>query len=158
MKTETELLDGLFIDPFRGEVRRVRVARNLDTWYKLLYCDSVECAVLANDPGDGAALDLWFEEEFLFREPRLPAFRLQTSKSAGNIQHTIHGYGLVLASDRNSESVGLSSSQASVEWFRTATGIAFERWQIRLIRPDFFIPQMIRTPELELPGRFKYIA
>jgi hypothetical protein len=155
-KTKIELLDGLFIDPFRKEVRRVQVAKGLDTWYKLLYCSGVECACLATGPED-ANLDLWFDEEFLFREPRLPAFRLTGSVSTGSAVYIIHGYALVLASNQDGESVSLSSSMPSVDWFQRETGLAFENWQRRLTRSDFFIPQMIRTPELELPGRFKYL-
>ena len=155
MTKQIKLLDGLFIDPFRKEVRRVQVAKGLDTWYKLLYCHGVECACLAESPE--GALDLWFDEEFLFREPRLPAFRLKSAKSVGMADYIIHGYALVLASNQHGESVSLSSSQASVDWFLRETGLAFENWQRRLTRSDFFIPQMIRTPELELPGRFKYL-
>ena len=154
-KTKIELLDGLFIDPFREEVRRVQVAKDLDVWYKLLYCHGVECASLAESPE--GALDLWFDEEFLFREPRLPAFRLTSSKATGSNVYIIHGYALVLASNQKGQSVSLSSSQASVDWFLRETQLAFEKWRNRLTRSDFFIPQMIRTPELEFPNRFKYL-
>jgi hypothetical protein len=154
-KTKIKLLDGLFIDPFRKEVRRVQVAKDLDTWYELLYCHAVECACLAESPEGN--LDLWFDDEFLFREPRLPAFRLTSSKSMGSNEYIIHGYALVLASDAEGRSVSLSSSAMSVEWFLDATELAFENWQRRLTRSDYFIPQMIRTPELEFPGRFKYL-
>jgi hypothetical protein len=154
-KAKIELLDGLFIDPFRKEVRRVQVARDLDTWYKLLYCRSVECACLAESPNEN--LDLWFDDEFLFREPRLPAFKLKSAKSAGMADYIIHGYALVLASNRAGESVSLSSSKASVEWFLDVTDLAFENWHRRLTRSDFFIPQMLRMVELELPERFKYL-
>ena len=155
MKAKIELLDGLFIDVFREEVRRVQVVKDLDTWYKLLYCPGVECACLAESPE--GALDLWYDEEFNFREPRLPAFQLTSSKSAGSNTYIIHGYALVLASNQEGESVSLSSSMGSVDWFLRETQLAFEKWRNRLTRSDFFIPQMIRTPELELPGRFKYV-
>jgi hypothetical protein len=154
-KAKIQLLEGLFIDPFRQEVRRVQVVRDLDVWYKLLYCRGVECASLA-ERSEGS-LDLWYDNEFLFREPRLPAFRVTSSKSAGSIDYIIHGYALVLASNQNGESVSLSSAQASVDWFLRETQLAFEKWRNRLTRSDFFIPQMIRTPELEFPGRFKYL-
>jgi hypothetical protein len=154
-KTKIKLLDGLFIDPFREEVRRVQVARDLDTWYKLLYCHAVDRACLAESPE--GELDLWYDDEFLFREPRLPAFRLTSSRSMGSNVYIIHGYALVLAANHEGESVSLSSSQASVDWFLRETGLAFEKWRNRLTRSDFFIPQMIRTPELEFPGRFKYL-
>jgi hypothetical protein len=153
-KAKIKILDGLFIDPFREEVRRVQVARDLDTWYKLLYCRGVECTCLA-ESSEGA-LDLWFDDEFLFREPRLPAFKLKSAKSVGMADYIIHGYALVLASNKKGKSVSLSSSQASVDWFLRETQLAFEKWRNRLTRSDFFIPQMIRTPELECPGRFKY--
>jgi hypothetical protein len=154
-KPKINLLDGLFIDPFRKEVRRAQVAKDLDTWYELLCCNGVECACLAESPEGN--LDLWYDEEFLFREPRLPAFRLKSAKSVGTADYLIHGYGLVLASNHAGASVSLTSSMGSVDCFRRETGLVFENWQRRLTREDYFIPQMIRTPELELPGRFKYL-
>lgn len=154
MNTLTKLLDGLLIDPFRKEVRRIRVARELATWRQLLECDYVDCACVASDSADNACLDIWFDDEFLFKEPVWPAFQLTAAKSMENAVHVLHGYGLVLAS-KQGQSIGLSSSKHSVEWFIQATGLRFERWEERLAGEDY-LEQLIRTPELELAGRFEY--
>ena len=90
MKAKIELLDGLFIDVFREEVRRVQVVKDLDTWYKLLDCPGVECACLAESPE--GALDLWYDEEFNFREPRLPAFQLDQFE-VGRLKDDNHSTG-----------------------------------------------------------------
>jgi hypothetical protein len=72
----------------------------------------------------------------------------------GGNQHVIHGYGLVLAS-QNGKTVGLSSTPFSINWFIRATGLVFENWEKRLPQEDY-LDQLIRTPELELAGRFAY--
>ena len=153
-KSKTDLLEGLLIDPFRREIRRVRVARGLDTWTQLLGCDRVDYACLASDGASN--LDLWFDDEFTFREPAWPAFRLTSSVSTGSQQYVINGYGLALASDADGQSVSLTSTGHSVDWFASATGIQFEIWQKRL-DPDDYLKQLLRTPEIELAGRFEYI-
>ncbi len=134
------------------------MAGDLSTWYKLLWCESVESVPVAEHPEKNASMDLWYDEKFLFKEPRLPAFKLKGSSTVGVTDFIIHGYGLVLASDREGDNVSLTSSTMSVGWFHTATEIVFENWQNRITRPDYFIPQLMRTPELELPGKFKYVS
>jgi hypothetical protein len=46
---KTKLLNGLLIDPFKKEVRAIRVADDLATWYTLLECDRVDCRPIASD-------------------------------------------------------------------------------------------------------------
>jgi hypothetical protein len=151
--TKLKLLDGLLIDPFRKEVRRCRVADDLATWYRLLECDTVDRWPIASDAG--SYLDIWFDDEFLFKEPIWPAFRLTAAASLGSTEHVLHGYGLVLACDRNGKTKGLTSSAFSVQWLIAATGLCFESWEQRLPQEDY-LDQLLRTPELELAGRFEY--
>jgi hypothetical protein len=153
--TKTKLLDGLLIDPFRKEVRRIRVADDLATWYKLLECDYVDRCPIASDPANGSYLDIWFDDEFLFKEPVWPAFRFTDSELLGSTTHILHGYGLALACDRNGKTVALTSSDFSVVSFIAQTQLAFENWKLRLAEEDY-LDQLIRTPELELSGRFEY--
>jgi hypothetical protein len=155
MTTATKMLDGLLIDPFRQELRRVRVAHDLDTWYGVLCCDNVDVCCLASNSLDGAALDIWFDDEFTFKEPIWPGFLVKSARSTGSQTHVLHGYGLVFASNREGTSISLSSSRHSVEWFARATGLAFENWKLRT--DEEFIGQVIRTPETELGGRFEYL-
>jgi hypothetical protein len=151
--TKTKLLNGLLIDPFRKEVRRCRVADELATWSTLLECNYVDRCPIASDSGN--YLDVWFDDEFLFREPVWPAFRLTASVSMGSTEHVLHGYGLLLACDRQGKTIGLSSSAFSVQWLVRATGLAFEKWEERLNETDY-LDQLLRTPELELSGHFEY--
>jgi hypothetical protein len=151
--SKTKLLDGLLIDPFRKEVRRIRVADELSTWYKLLECDAVDRCPIASD--SGKYLDIWFDDEFLYKEPVWPAFRLTASGSMGSTEHVLHGYGLMLACDGQGKTIGLSSSSFSVNWLIRATGLRFENWQLRLNESDY-LDQLLRTPEMELSGRFEY--
>jgi hypothetical protein len=155
MTTKSKLLDGLLIDPFRQELRRVRVSGDLRVWYKVLQCDHVDVCCLASDSSQGANLDIWFDDEFTFKEPIWPGFRVTSSDSTGAQTHVLHGYGLVLASDRTGTSIGLSASGQSAAWFARATGLAFEQWKLRT--SEEFIEQVMRTPETELGGRFQYV-
>jgi hypothetical protein len=151
--TKTKLLDGLLIDPFRKEVRRCRVADQLATWYELLQCDTVDRCPIASD--SGSYLEVWFDNEFLFKEPVWPVFRLTASGSLGSTEHVLYGYGLVLACDRHGKTMGVSSSAFSLRWLIGATGLCFENWEQRLPQEDY-LDQLLRTPELELAGRFEY--
>jgi hypothetical protein len=149
------MLEGLLIDPFRQELRRVRVAHDLDTWYGVLCCDNVDVCCIASDSADGAGLDIWFDDEFTFKEPVWPGFRVKSSISTGSQTHVLHGYGLVFASNKAGRTVSLSSSRHSASWFARATGLAFENWMLRTTAE--FIEQVMRTPETELSGRFEYL-
>jgi hypothetical protein len=155
MTTKSKMLDGLLIDPFRQELRRVRVGSDLDTWYSVLECSNVDVCCIASDSLDGSNLDIWFDDCFLDREPLWPGFRVTGSISTGSQTHVLHGYGLVLASDRTGTSISLSASGQSAAWFARATGLAFEKWKLRT--EEEFIEQVMRTPETELGGRFEYV-
>lgn len=155
MTTETKLLDAVLIDPFKKELRRCRVADDLATWHRLLNCDHVDYCPIASDSRDDSCLDIWFDDEFLFKEPRWPAFRLTASGSFGSTTHILHGYGLLLACDRNRKTKSLSSSEESLELLKYLTGLAFENWAQRLDESDY-LDQLIRTPELELGGKFEF--
>jgi hypothetical protein len=155
MTTATKTLDGLLIDPFRQELRRVRVADDLGAWCEVLQCDRVDVCCIASDSADGAALDVWFDDEFTFKEPIWPGFRVTSSISTGSQPYVLHGYGLVFASDKTGTTVSLSSSRHSADWFARATGLAFENWMLRT--NEEFLEQVMRTPETELGGRFEYL-
>jgi hypothetical protein len=153
--TKSKMLTGLLIDPFKQELRRVRVAEGLPTWYEVLQCDYVDCCCVASDSAQGASLDIWFDDCFLDREPLWPAFKVTGSDSTGGRTHVLHGYALVFARDKEGTTISLSSSDQSAEWFARATGLQFEHWQLRT--DEEFIDQLLRTPETELGGRFEYL-
>jgi CRISPR/Cas system-associated exonuclease Cas4 (RecB family) len=153
-KTKT-LLTGLLIDPYKKRIEEIQIAHDLHVWYDALRCNAVDVVCVSTVHGFERKIDIWIDDEGLLHEPQPPVFRLNAGQSEGGHRLTLAGYGLVLASDGEGETVSLPKDMTRVVFARY-TGLQFETWENRL-RPEHCISQVMRSIELELPGRFKYL-
>lgn len=162
---KSALLKALFIDPYRQELQRIEIENDLDTWRKALRCDWIEHLTLSRESVGHTNLDLWFNEEGAINaEPALlaPRFRLQRGNSAGGGLFAIHGYGLVTSSNAEGETVSLITNPLSAATFGAVTYLAFEDPQSpepgNRLRGKEFLEEKLRLIDLELPGKFRYLA
>jgi hypothetical protein len=149
-----KLLTGLLIDPYKKRVEEVEIEHDLDTWYEALRCQCVDVLCVSSVKEYQRQIDIWFDDEGLLHEPIPPTFRLNAGASQGGHQHILPGYGLVLASDLEGATINLPA-KLTPSLFARYSGLAFEGWEDR-IPVEACISEVMRSIELELPGRFKY--
>lgn len=143
------------IDPYKREVRKCEIENDLYTWYTLLKCDCVDCQRLMCQEGNPCSIDLWFDDEFLLKEPIGPGFKIA---SGTDREAVYHGYAFMAAHDGKGNTISLAPEgmKQSNEDIKKALRISFEIWEKRL-DPNSLLDQQLRTIELELPGRFKFL-
>jgi hypothetical protein len=122
------------IDPFQKKIHDLDIAKALRAWYAVLRCESVDAVCIAH-LGDGRCIDVWVDDYFLDRAEEWPCFKI------GEAQ--VFGYGLVLESDRNGESQGVSFSKS---YFNGK--LFFESWEKRL-DAEKFLEELTRVPSWE---------
>lgn len=150
------MLKGLLIDPYKMRVDEIEIEHDLASWYTALRCESVEVVSLSTIVERERTIDVWFDEEGFCQEPAPPTFRLMAGESEGGHRYILPGYGLVLASDGEGSTISLPRGLTR-SLFARYSQLAFESWQDRLA-PEACISEVLRSIELELPGRFKYLS
>lgn len=152
--TTKKLLTGLLIDPYKKRVESIEIAHDLQSWYQALRCNTVDVVTISEVPEFKRQMDIWIDDNGLLHEPVPPTFRLQ---AGGRREVTLAGYGLVLgANTANGETVSLPNG-LTPSLFCRYTKLQFEQWEGRLDVQEC-ISQVMRSIELEMPGRFRYVA
>jgi hypothetical protein len=127
-------LKAYLIDPFQRRVHTLDIGHDLHAWYEALMCQCLDVAHVGQAP-NGHAIDVWVDDEGLLRNEPWPLFQLST--------HTLCGYGLVLESDAEGESQGVT---IPLTWF--VDKLRFEPWEKRLDPADYFA-ELTRVPSWE---------
>lgn len=122
------------IDPFQRKVHDLDVPRDLRAWYEVLRCEAVDCVCVGHLPG-GRYVDVWVDDNGLDRAESYPFFKI------GEAQ--LCGYGLVLESDKDGESQGVSFAKS---YF--SGKLAFEKWEERLDASEY-LEELTRVPSWE---------
>lgn len=122
------------IDPFQRKLHEVEVDNDLRSWYSALRCDCVDVVCVGQAP-NGHRIDVWVDDEGLLPDEPRPMFRIG--------QSTLAGYGLVLESDSQGNSCGVSFPRS---YFYGK--IFFEAWEKRL-DPEKYLDEMTRVPSWE---------
>lgn len=143
------------IDPYKREVRKFEADADIFLWQKMFQCDCCACTTLLAVEGNPAELDIWYDDEFLCKEPVGPAFKIA---SGTNREAVFHGYAFLAAHDGEGNTVSLADpgmSQSNKTILRVLR-LQFETWEKRL-DPNLYLDQQLRMFELEFPGRFKFL-
>lgn len=150
---QPEKIKVILIDPYRKELRKAEVSADIHTWHQLLMCSSLCAHRLVKD--SGTCLDIWFDDEFLLNEPLAPWF--EVSDLRGGHQR-YHGYAFLANRDEegNSISVGDAALAVPSEMLARMADVRFENYEQRL-GENAHMDLRMRMPELEMPGRFKFI-
>jgi hypothetical protein len=122
------------IDPFQRKLHDLEVGHDLGEWYRALRCDCVD-VVHVGQASNGHAVDIWVDDEGLLRSEPWPLFKIGRS--------TLAGYGLVLESDNQGQSRGVTFPKS---YFNGR--IFFESWEQRL-DPAKYLDEMTRVPSWE---------
>jgi hypothetical protein len=152
------LLKGLLFDPYKRQLSLVEVRNDIRTWHKLLRCDCVDVNRVIRPILDREAVDIWFDDEFLLKDPVGPGLRLTDSD---DVVREYHGYCLMLSSDSDGNSTDFTlfsemPKDASTEiialmlmGFQLTMKVSWENWERRLPK-DTFLDLQMRTPEIEI--------
>lgn len=116
-------LRGFLIDPWKHQLTELQVDHSLQAWYKLLHCDSIDVCHIGQCAG--LSVDVFVDDSGLLQEPPAPFFKLAGYHS------TLCGYGLVLASDAQGETLSLPEC-LSPEVFARAQSLQMEHWEKRI--------------------------
>lgn len=129
MSKET-ILTGWLIDPYQKYAHQVQVKNDINDWYRLLDCDCLDIA----HAGDynGLPIDIWVNDNGLNLNPIPPLFRWV------DYPNPLAGYGLVLSSDSQGESISTNLERRELGRF-----IHFEEWE-RRIDPEKYFDQLSR--------------
>lgn len=162
-ETETKMLQGILIDPYKQEVSQIVISHDTDVWRKVLRCNYFDCMALSSESVTGTCMDLWFDDEGRMTEIPSPRFRLNRGETVGGGNYDFCGYGLIFSSNKNGETIGLETNPASLAAFMVMCGLQFEDYEsannLRFKGVDTdFLEQKMRIIELELPGQFELIG
>ena len=122
------------IDPFQKKVHDLDIPKNLQAWYEVLRSDNVDCVFAGELPGR-RCVDVWVDDYFLDRAEEWPCFKIGESQ--------VYGYGLVLESDKDGESQGVTFGKS---FFNGK--LFFEKWEDRL-DAEKFLEELTRVPSWE---------
>ena len=122
------------IDPFQKKIHDLDITRDLQAWYEALRCDNVDCVCIGHLP-NGRTVDVWVDDEGLLADEPRPFFKIGLAQ--------LCGYGLVLESDKQGESQGVSFSKS---YF--SGKLFFESWEKRL-DPEKYFEELTRVPSWE---------
>lgn len=149
----TKSVKVILIDPYKREVRKVEIGHDLATWHQLLRCDCLDCQRLTQE--GLFSLNVWFDDEFLLKEPLAPGFVIVDFHGA---ERQYRGYAFLCASNDEGDAVSIGEAALGVpdKILARLLQVRWESYEMRLGQ-DAFIDLRIRTPELEMPGRFKFL-
>lgn len=153
------MIKAILIDPFKREVSRVLIKNDQAVWREVIQATKLERIQVGTVPDNNIkALDLWIENDIPFAESIAPCFCLRKDNTFEHSLIEVRGYGLMFFRDLNGETCSLSSNPHLLLKFVYLSKLQFEQWEKRLpgVEVDRFMGQVMRAPELELPGRFKY--
>ena len=97
-------LIGVLIDPFTKTITEIEVENDLHVWYKLLDCELVDVIRLT------ARVDLWIDDEGLFKEPPKQAYFY-----IADLLEPVAGRALLLSHDAGGNSRSLLTKAAEIE-------------------------------------------
>ena len=158
---KTKLIPGLLIDPFKQEIGIIEIANDPDVFRKVLRCDYFDCLCIDKEEEGNTKMDIWFDDEGRMYDQPLPRFKLTRGESCGGGDFDICGYGLILSSDEEGETIGLAVNPVGLAIWLQYCHLLFERTEDN---PRFkgkdteFFDQKMRTIELELPGQFRMVG
>jgi hypothetical protein len=138
--TESRILKGYFLDPYRRSVTPIKIQSKLSEWHRALECDILASARFPMGHGTDATLDIWVDDCGSMRKPEKPTFSLR--------DRTFYGYGLIF----EGHGQDTCSVTFKAELLSFAFVLAFEEWEKRLDVKQYF-PQITRVIEWEFPNR-----
>ena len=134
------MLQGLLIDPYQKMVHDVIVKNDIHDWHKMLDCDCLDIGHIGMYKGH--PIDVWVDDSGLMRKPMPPLFRWL------EYPNPLAGYGLVLSSDANGESISTNIPRSD-----TGRLIIFEDWERRM-SPDIYFDQLSRVYPFRQTGTY----
>jgi hypothetical protein len=116
-------LRGFLINPWKRELTELQVEDSVQAWHKLLHCQYVDVCHIGHC--GRLCVDIWVDEQGFLNKPHAPLFKVN------GYPNPLCGYGLVLCSDAQGETVGIPDC-LTLDTFRKTEELKVEAWEKRM--------------------------